>query len=336
MKISPLIIMFLAWLVSPLALSASYNFKFQSSDPANSNNFKMQKLWAKSVDKKSNGQIKIVLLPSGSVVGHKETLDALSSGILDGHVTDTSYFSSKDAAYSLIANPVGAWSSPDQMLDFINNGGGKELMNSLHKAYKVHFIGATTPGLEAFISSIPIDTVEGLKGVRMRAPEGLVTEVFSAAGAKPLNLPGSDVKKSLEKGIIKAADYTVFSSNHAQGMHDVAKHPIYPGFHSMPLVEISMSDKSWGTLTPELQALMVTSVEGYAKDLNMKTKSQDQRAVSEAKQQGVTVHNWSDKERAKFRKIATQQWKSVASRSENAQKVYDTLLEYLTKKGLLK
>lgn len=296
----------------------------------------MQKLWAKSLEKKSKGQIKIVLLPSGSVVSHKETLDALGAGILDGHVTDTSYFSDKDAAYALIANPVGAWSAPEQMLDFINNGGGKELINSLHKAYKVHFIGATTPGLEAFVSAIPIDKVEDLKGVRMRAPEGLVSEVFAAAGAKPLNLPGSDVKKSLEKGIIKAADYTVFSGNQAQGMHDVAKHPIYPGFHSMPLVEISMSEKSWNALTPELQALVTSSVEEYASDLNLKTTSQDQRSVAEAKQKGVTIHNWSDEERAKFRKIATQQWKTVASRSENAQKAYDTLLEYLTKKGLLK
>lgn len=331
-----LIFILIAYLSAPLALAGTHNFKFQSSDPANSNNFKMQRLWAKSVEKKSNGQIKIALLPSGSVVSHKETLDALSSGILDGHVTDTSYFSDKDAAYALIANPVGAWSAPEQMLDFINNGGGKELINSLHKMYKVHFIGATTPGLEAFVSAIPIDKVEDLKGVRMRAPEGLVSEVFAAAGAKPLNLPGSDVKKSLEKGIIKAADYTVFSGNQAQGMHDVAKHPIYPGFHSMPLVEISMSEKSWNTLTPELQALVTSSVEEYANDLNLKTTSQDQRSVAEAKQKGVTIHNWSDEERAKFRKIATQQWKTVASRSENAQKAYDTLLEYLTKKGLLK
>lgn len=330
------VFMLIACLFAPLALASHHNFKFQSSDPANSNNFKMQKLWAKSLEKKSKGQIKIVLLPSGSVVSHKETLDALGAGILDGHVTDTSYFSDKDAAYALIANPVGAWSAPEQMLDFINNGGGKELINSLHKAYKVHFIGATTPGLEAFVSAIPIDKVEDLKGVRMRAPEGLVSEVFAAAGAKPLNLPGSDVKKSLEKGIIKAADYTVFSGNQAQGMHDVAKHPIYPGFHSMPLVEISMSEKSWNALTPELQALVTSSVEEYASDLNLKTTSQDQRSVAEAKQKGVTIHNWSDEERAKFRKIATQQWKTVASRSENAQKAYDTLLEYLTKKGLLK
>lgn len=322
--------------LSPLSYAQSLDFKFQSSDPADSNNFKAQASWARDVEQKSGGKINIKLLPSGSVVGHKETLDALSMGALDGHITDTSYFSNKDAAYSLIANPVGAWSAPSQMLDFIENGGGKELMNTLHKKYKVHFIGATTPGLEAFVSAIPIDKVDDLKGVRMRAPEGLVTEVFAAAGAKPINLPGSDVKNSLKAGIIKAADYTVFSSNHAQGMHDVAKHPIYPGFHSMPLVEISMSDRSWNKLTDEQKKIMSDSVRNFAKSLNEKNKQKDLESVKQAKNQGVTVHDWSDEERAKFRKIATQQWEKVAARSDNAKTVYKTLVTYLKEKGLLK
>ena len=49
----------------------------------------------------------------------------------------------------------------------------------------------------------------------------------------------------------------------------------------------------------------------------------------------VLLPNASDEERAKFRAIATGQWQTVASQSENAQKVYDTLIAYLTDQGLL-
>src|SRR5690606_28295155 len=118
-------------------------------------------------------------------------------------------------------------------------------MNELLEPYGLHFIGATTPGLEALVSKVPIEGVDDLKGVKIRAPEGLVQEVFAAAGASPVNLPGSEVFTSLDKGVIDAADYSVYSTNQAQGLHDVAKNPVYPGFHSLPLVEVSMNKAKW-------------------------------------------------------------------------------------------
>ena len=60
------------------------------------------------------------------------------------------------------------------------------------------------------------------------------------------------------------------------------------------------------------------------------------KAVAEARAKGdITIHNWSQEERNKFRAIATKQWAKVAERSENAKKVYDTLMEYLTSQGMI-
>lgn len=319
------------------ALAQEMTLKFQSSDPAGNPNFVLQQGWAESVKEKTGGRIAIELLPVESIVAHNETQDAIAGGILDGHVTDTSYFSGRDPAFGLIANPVGAWSAPQEMFDFIENGGGKELMNELVEPYGLHFIGATTPGLEAFVSKVPLDGVDDLKGLKLRAPEGLVQQVFAAAGAAPVNLPGSEVFTSLDKGVIDAADYTVYSSNKAQGMHDVAMHPVYPGFHSMPLVEISMNKAKWDALDDELKTALEESVVEFAQSQVAALAELDQKAVEEDKAGGmVTVHDWSAEERAKFRTIATGEWAKVAERSENAQKVYDVLTKYLKDKGLTK
>ena len=234
-----------ATLFAGTALAQNYTFKFQSSDPAGNPNFVLQQGWAKNVSELTNGQITINLLPVGSIVSHSETQDAIAAGILDGHITDVSYFSGKDPAFGLIANPVGAWSDPHTMLDFMRNGGGGKLMQQLDGEYGLHFIGATTPGLEALVSKVPLDGVADLKGLKIRAPEGLVANVFAAAGAAPVNLPGSEVYTALDKGVIDAADYTVFSTNQAQGLNDIAPNPVYPGFHSLPLVEIAISTKDW-------------------------------------------------------------------------------------------
>lgn len=327
---------FLGVVLGTSVAAQDYVLKFQSSDPAGNANFILQQEWVEMVSEKSGGVVSIELLPVGSIVSHTETQDAVAAGILDGHVTDTSYFSGKEPAFGLIANPVGAWSAPEQMFDFMNNGGGKELMNELLQPYGLHFIGATTPGLEAFLSKKPLNGVDDLKGLKLRAPEGMVQKVFAAAGAAPVNLPGSEVFTSLDKGVIDAADYTVFSTNQAQGMHDVATHPVYPGFHSMPLVEISINKGIWDSMPADVQEALEQSVVEFAVMQTATLAERDEEAVAEAKASGtVTVHDWSDEERAKFRAIAVTEWEKAAGASAASQQVYDTLVGYLTDQGLL-
>lgn len=327
--------------VAVLALASAANaethkYKFQSSDPAGNPNFELQQNWAKNLAERTDNQIQVEMMPVGSVVEHNETLDATGAGIIDGIVTDISYFAGKDPAFSLLGNPVGAWSSTDQLLDFMNNGGGQKLANDLFEPYDVHYIGSTTTGLEALVSKVPLDGVADLKGLKMRAPEGLVQDVFAAAGAAPVNLPGSEVYTALDKGVIDAADYTVFSTNQAQGLNDIAPNPVYPGFHSMPLVGVAMNKKEWDALSPDLQKAFEESVKEFADKEVSDLAAADKKAVAKAEAGGkIHVHDWSDEERAKFRRIAITQWEKVAKKSDKAQHVYDVLTDYLKKNNLL-
>ena len=323
-------------LVTPLAaLAADVDLKFQSADQAGNPNYVLQKEWADSVEEKTDGKVSIELLPVGSVVEHPETQEAVGAGILDGHVTDTSYFAGRDAAFSLIANPVGAYGDPEEMFKFMEEGGGYELMNELLEPYNLHFIGPSTPGLEAFVSKVPLEGVDDLENLKLRAPEGLVQQVFAAAGAAPVALPSSEVFTSLDKGVIDAADFSVFSTNRAQGLHDIAKHAVYPGFHSMPLIEISMNLDTWNSLDEETQQTITESVREFSRSQVAALAENDQAAAETAEEAGITIHDWSDEDRARFRGIAAGEWQSIADQSENAQKVYDTLTGYLREEGLI-
>ena len=317
-------------------MAADFNFKFQSSDPSGVKNFHIQQEWAERVGKMTGGRVEITILPVGSVVSHTETLGAMKMGVLDGHVSVTGYFSGQDPAFGLIGNTVGAWSSPDQLYTYINYGGGYELMNELYKPYGGKFVGGGGTGLESFVSKKPLDGVEDLKGLKMRAPEGLVQSVFAAAGASPVNLPGSEVYTGLSKGVIDAADYTVFSTNQSAGLNEVAPHPVYPGFHSLPLLEIAMNLKEWNELPEDIQAIMTTSARDFAKDISTQLAIADVKAVKEAREDpNITIHNWSDEERMKFREIARKQWKTYAEQSPNAEKVYKSVTQFLESQGLL-
>ncbi|OCX58140.1 C4-dicarboxylate ABC transporter substrate-binding protein [Thioclava sp. SK-1] len=317
------------------AQAQEYSLRFQSSDPAGNPNFIFQQGWAESVSEMTDGRVAIELLPVGSIVDYKETPDAIAAGLLDGHITDTSYFAGRDPAFGLIANPVGAWSDPEQMIDFVENGGGAELMNELINPYGLEFIGVSTPGLEAFVSKVPLEGVDDLQGVKIRSPEGLIANVFAAAGANPVNLPASEVYTSLDKGVIDAADYSVFSVNQETGMNEIAMHPVYPGFHSLPLVEVSMNKQKWDGLPEDIQTQIKAAVKQFQQTQVNTLKERDLAAVEAAKSEGITVHDWSAEDRAKFRTIAQAEWAKVAEGSPMAQKVFDALNVYLTDNGLM-
>ncbi|MGP8305459.1 TRAP transporter substrate-binding protein [Vibrio sp. YIC-376] len=323
-------------LLSTSAFAADFNFKFQSSDPSGDKNFQVQKEWTERVERMSGGRIEIDLLPVGAVVKHTETLGAIKMGVIDGHITATGYFSGQDPAFGLIGNMVGAWSDTRQLLQYINYGGGYELMTELYAPYGVKYIGGSTTGVESFVSKVPLNGVDDLKGLKLRAPEGLVQQVFAAAGATPVNLPGSEVFTGLSKGVIDAADYTVFSTNHTAGMNDVATHPVQPGFHSLPTIDISMSQKKWDKLPADLQEIMTVSVRDFAEDITTQLRIADEKAVKEAEANpNITIHDWSEEERKKFRQIAMGEWEKYAALSPNAKKVYDSITTYLKDSGLL-
>jgi len=323
-------------LASGSAAAKDYDWKFQSSAQAGDNFFSIQQEWADRVGVMSKGKINIEILPVGAVVPHNETLDAIGAGVLQGHVTDPSYFAGKDPAFAMLGNLVGAWSAPSQMFKYMEYGGGKELFNELVNPYGVQFIGAAATGVEAFASAKPIRSVADLRGIKMRAPEGMVQEIFALAGASPVPLPGSEVYTSLEKGVIDAADYTVFSTNHSLGLHKFAKYPIYPGFHSMPVMDVSINKKIWDGLSDDLKMILTVSVRDFAYDITSRLDRQDAEAVVQArKDSSIEIIDWSAEERAKFRQIARKEWSNWADRSTMAGKVFKSVTSYMTSVGLM-
>lgn len=319
-----------AILVSGIAMAADYNWTFQTSETAGEPGFINKQKWADSVKEMSGGRIEIEILPIGAVVPHTDTLDAVGSGILQGHLTDPSYFAGKDPAFAMMGNLVGAWSDPFELLGFMQSGGGHELYAELVEPYGVHFIGAAATEPEAFVSSKQLRSVEDLAGLKLRAPEGMVYEIFSKAGASPVALPGSEVFTALDKGVVEAADYTVFATNQSQGMNDIAHYPLYPGFHSLPLIDISMTKSVWDELPDDLKAILNASVDRFIFQHVYSVRELDAEAVAKAKENpDIEIINWSGDERAKFRRIAQQEWENWAGKTDMTQRYYDAVISYL-------
>ncbi len=329
MKIGKKLLAVLAIMVmlTGTSFAAEYNWALQTSGAAGDDVTRFLEQFAKWVKEDTNGRIDIAIMPADSVVKYTETLDAVGANIIQMESTDPSYFAGKDPAFSLIGNMVGAWSDPSQLFDFMENGGGFEIFDRLLNQYNVKLVGVACTGVEAFVSKKPIRSVEDLKGIKLRAPQGMVNNVFAAVGATPVNLPGSEVYTSLEKGVIDAADYTVFATNQAQGMNDIARYPIYPGFHSMPTMQLTLNLDVWKSLPADLQKILMDDVKRFRDYMVAEHHKLDLEAVKEAKAKGIEVISWPPEEVAKFREIAKTQWPKW-SNSPTAKEWADAVAKY--------
>lgn len=325
----------MALLMSSTAALAKEEWKFQINVNAGDDEFRIAQEWAKSVAEKTQGEIVIEVMPTGTIVGNNETLDAVGAGIIQGHITDPGYFSGKNPAFAIYGNMVGAWNDTANFLDFMRSG-GEAGYNQLVEPYNVHLIRAGAVGVEALITKQPIDSLADFKGLKIRAPEGMVSNIFKLVGAAPVNLPTSEVYTALEKGVIDAADYTVFATNYQQGYHKYAPFAVHPGFHSMPMKDISINKTIWDGLTAEQQRILEESVDSFTDTLISDLRQKDDEQVALAQQKGdVTLTTLPAEELKQFRQIARSEWSSWRERSPEAKTAVDAIQAYLQRKGLL-
>ena len=296
--------------------------------------------WAAKLNGMSGGKVGIEVLPTKAVVPHRETIDAVANGILDGDLNAVSYFTGRDPAFAIIGDLIAAYDTVDQVRTFCMHGGGKEILQKLYDKYtkgKVHVVGCGPYAKEAFVSTIPIKTVADMKGVKVRSPEGLAAEVFKRAGAAPVSLPFSEVYTALEKKLIDAADASALVNNEASGMHKIAKYPIFPGIHSMAVLQFIVNKKVWDKLGKEGQTALEVWYSAAYDAMRREAKLQDLQIVEKyADGSDVTVIDWSKEERAKFREIAVGAWNDFAAKSPLAKEALDAHLSYMKKIGLIK
>jgi len=296
--------------------------------------------WASKLETMTGGKVKIDVLATRSVVPHRETIDAVANGILDGDLNAVSYFSGRDPAFAIIGDLIAGYDTVDQVITFCQYGGGKEILQKLYDKYtngKVHVVGCGPYTKEAFVSTIPIKNVADFEGVKVRSPEGLAAEVFKRAGATPVSLPFSEVYSALEKNVIDAADASAHVSNNASGMYKIAKYPIYPGIHSMAVLQFIVNKKVWDDLGDQGQTAVEMWYRASSDAMRREADLQDKAIAAKQRAGGdVTVIDWSIEERAKFRKIAVGAWHDFAAKSPLAKEALDAHLKYMRSVGLLK
>ena len=114
--------------------NSAQTLKCQTVISAQADEVVMLKDFTDTVTELTQGSLKFEIMPTGSVVGVAETLDAVDKGLIDCGFAWTHYWSGQHPAAMLFGSPVaGAGVGIDNIafLSWFQYGGGKELYDQL-------------------------------------------------------------------------------------------------------------------------------------------------------------------------------------------------------------
>ena len=229
--------------------------------------------FAKKVNDMTGGDLKIEVLPAGSVVPAFGLLDAVSKGTLDGGHGVLGYNYGRQNALALWNSGPAFGMDANMLLSWHKYGGGQELLTKLYASIGGNVVSflygpMTTQPLGWFKK--PITKSADFKGLKFRT-NGLAIDLFTAMGAAVNALPGGEIVPALDRGLLDGAEFNNATSDRLLGFPDVSKVCMLQSYHqSAETFEITFNKTKYDALPVKMKAIIAGAVEAASADMSWK------------------------------------------------------------------
>jgi TRAP-type mannitol/chloroaromatic compound transport system substrate-binding protein len=263
-----------AAMAAPMVANAQpVSLRFQSTWPSKDIFHEYALDFAKKVNDMTGGELKIEVLPAGSVVPAFGLLDAVSKGTLDGGHGVLGYNYGKQNALALWNSGPAFGMDANMLLAWHKYGGGQELLTKLYASIGGNVVSflygpmATQP-LGWFKK--PITKTEDFKGLKFRT-NGLAIDLFTAMGAAVNALPGGEIVPAMDRGLLDGAEFNNATSDRLLGFPDVSKVCMLQSYHqSAETFEITFNKTKYDGLPAKMKAIIANAVEASSADMSWK------------------------------------------------------------------
>jgi TRAP-type mannitol/chloroaromatic compound transport system substrate-binding protein len=212
--------------------------------------------FAKEIDQRSHGQIKVKLYEPDTRVYRSAILDAVAQGTVDAGWAAAGMWSQKNQAFHIFWGPPFSPSASDHY-DWIIKGSGGALYEELYDRYNVKPIPVGMLGPEGGgWFRRPINDPGDLKGLRIRF-HGLGGKVMKKLGVSVVKLPSKQILKALKKNIIAATEFSTPYIDKSMNFDKAAKYYYYPGWHQpFTMIDLIINNDVWSQMALAQQKLI--------------------------------------------------------------------------------
>ncbi|MDR1755262.1 MAG: TRAP transporter substrate-binding protein [Eubacterium sp.] len=247
--------------------------------------------FAKLVNEKTNGAVKITVFPNSQLGDEATMLDSLSMGTLDILMANASNTASRVPELGLV-NVCFMFNDRQHLERVVAD---EEIFNRYSAIVKEKNQGFTLlnvmgNGARHLYANKAIGAIEDMQGLKVRVmPSELDNRVWTALGTAPGSTPFSEVYTALQTGMMDAAENTV-SSYTASKHYEVAPHLVMTD-HQWLITQLWASDATLAKLPAEyVDAIMQAAKETvpYAIELQVNTDADFLKQLVDAG--SITVH----------------------------------------------
>ncbi|WP_137129239.1 TRAP transporter substrate-binding protein [Rhizobium sp. FY34] len=212
------------------------------------------KFMGQLISERTNGRIKVQVMPSAVLGSEKDTIEQTRFGVIDLNRVNAAPFNNLVKETVVFGMPF-LFRSTEHMHKTVDGPIGDEVL----AAFQPHgMIGLTyyDSGARSFYTTKkPIEKLADLKGMKIRVQQSdLWISMMQAFGANPTPMPMGEVYSSLETGVVDGAENNWPSYESARHF-EVAKNYTLTE-HSLNPEILVMSKISWDKLKPEDQKII--------------------------------------------------------------------------------
>jgi TRAP-type C4-dicarboxylate transport system substrate-binding protein len=226
----------------PIELSLSYFMP-----PVNCASVELER-WVKEIAQKTNGRVKIISYPSGSLTPGPEEYDGAVMGISDLACTCLAYSRGRFPLMEVTDLPLG----------YPSAAVATKVANGIYKKFKpaeladVHVIYLFATGPYHIHSKMPINNLEDIQGKKIRAT-GLSSKIVKNLGAVPVAMTNPEAYDAIQKGVC-AGSHTTVESLSCVKLSEVTDYTteIYMGSTAFVFV---MNLKKWNSLPKDIKQI---------------------------------------------------------------------------------
>lgn len=208
-------------LTAAITFTAEYNLKMGMVAGTASNEYKSAEFFANKVKERTKGKVEIALYPNGQLGDDRSMLEQIISGDLDFTFTEIGRF-------SIFYPEAEVYVLPYMIKDFshiqravFQTELGKNLVEKIQNELGIIILSQAYNGTRQTTSSKPINSIDDMKGLKIRVPNALSNLNFvKYSGAIPVPMSFSEVYVALRDGYVNGQENPL-SAVRAQKFYEV-------------------------------------------------------------------------------------------------------------------
>ena len=271
--------------------------------------------FAKEVEEKTNGQVKITIIPGGALGNAPTHFDLLQSGGLDFSMWMPIVSPGKYPLFEAFELPfvTSDWESHLRAVhELINEG----LMDDVFYE-EVHYVApGMAPPNHILTKGVKIKAPADLSGVRVRGEGGVKTQILDTAGATAVTVSYGEMYTALDTGVIEAT-MTVYQTAADFSFEDFIRYVVELDAASTNIMLI-MNENSYQSLPRKTQKIIdeagENSINALLGSLEARTK-QGKDALIAA---GATIYVPTAAEKQLWRDAFLPVWDAWLAKTEGA------------------